>query len=288
MQKIVYFDKYAPYHLVEGEAGVMVEQRLKMVDFFEAISKAEIGNTLQRINGERYRFHVCRYDENDKCWEIQILHLRDVILPGVADEAGAYEELDLPEGRFLAESCTVLYDVRSHYIYMQRNKMCITMSRLTDYFRALFPDGTLICFKHVLTADQERPWGNRTVFRKVELCCYANQVDRVPVGSSLHKLLKGYEDYQGHTIEISISMGHKRGSLKPQETKELIEQAYQTPDMLKLNVSAAESEDADFQLLDLLENHVSYRCNIDYERGTRITHTMLYHACLRAHKQAGN
>lgn len=288
MQKTVYFDMYAPYHLVEGEDRAMVEQRLNMCDFFQEIAGTELRNTLHRINGERYRFHICRYDENNACWEVQILHLRDVLLPGVADEAGAYEELDLPEGRYLAESCTIMYDARNHYIYVQRNKMCITTSRLTDYFREMFPEGTRIYFKPVLNGNQEQPWGNRTFFRQVELCCYANQVEHLAPNTSLRNLLSGYGAYQGNTITISIGMGHRRGTLNPQSTRELIAQAYETPDMVKLKIKAAEAEDAEYQWLNLLENRATYRCRIDCERNTRISHAMLYHACLRAHMRGGN
>ncbi len=283
MQKTVYFDKYVPYHLVEGEDGAMVEQRLDMSDFFQIIAETEFGNTLHRINGERYRFHVCRHDENNECWEVQILHLRDVLLPGVADEAGTYEELDLPEGRYLAESCTMMYDANDGYLYMQRNKMCITASRLTDYFRAMFPEGTYLYFKAALNGNQEQPWGNRTYFRQVELCCYADQVENLAPDTSLRRLLNGYGAYQGNTINISISMGHRPGTLNPQRTRELIAQAYQTPDMVKLKVKAAEEEDADYEWLNLLENRATYRCRIEYERNSRISHAMLYNACLHAH-----
>lgn len=288
MQKTVYFDKYIPYQLEHGVDGAMVEKKLDLSGFFSAVAAAELRNTLRTINGERYRFHVCHFDETNACWEVQLLRLRDVLLPGVADEAGMYEILTLPEGRFIAESCTLVYDAAHTCLYMLRNKMCLSISRLIDYFREMFPEGVYLTFKPVFQMDESQPWGNQTSIRRIELCCSADQAECLGQETRLYHLLKQFGCYNGNTISISISMGHHRGSLNPLETRRLITEAYGVPELGKLRVHAADREDAMHEWINLLDNRVYYRCRIQFDKERPITHSRLYQAFLRVHSQGGH
>lgn len=40
-------------------------------------------HTRKKINGDYYIFHVCQYHSDLNIWELQILHLRDKVLPGI-------------------------------------------------------------------------------------------------------------------------------------------------------------------------------------------------------------
>lgn len=98
-------------------------------------------------------FHTCRYDEDLHMWELQILHLRERILPGIADDNGAYELIQLADNQYPAESTTVLYDEIRCTLYLQRNIYGTSIKALEEFLQLISPEGTLLLLKPILSGN---------------------------------------------------------------------------------------------------------------------------------------
>lgn len=284
MQKTVCFDKLAPYTLVTTEDGAQIEKRLDLSGLFKVIAPDPQKPTLREILGEKYRFHICKYHEDRKIWELQILHLREALLPGIADEETEYKLLTLPDGNYVAESCTVIYDEANVTVYLQQNKMCMSASRLALYLRGMLPEDTRLLFKPIYADEKALAIDEHTRFKKVILCYSADQKKGNEDGSGLGTLLNTFGKYQGHAITISIGMGRRKGLLNSHETRNLILEAYEASDVNKLRVQMSNDVDKGFEWFDLLENREQLKCIVQYDRDDPITHEKLFTACMKEYK----
>lgn len=282
MQKTVYFEKLVPYTLEENDDGAQIEKRLDLSELFEQIAPDPQKPTLQDVLGEKYRFHVCTHHEESRIWELQILHLRDALLPGIADESTEYKLLTLPDGNYVAESCTLIYDEQNIVLYLQQNKMCMSVSRLALYLRSLLPEDTHLLLKPMFANEKALKIDENTRFKKVVLCCLADQKSNVKKNSLLGGLLDNFGKYQGHAVQIEIGMGRRKGLLDASQTRELVMEAYEASDVNKLQVHMTNDFEAGFEWVDLLENRELIKCKIQYDKDDPITHEKLYAACKKA------
>lgn len=284
MAKVIYFDKYVPYTLTKDEEGNRHESQLSLNTLFSHIKENQLGNSFRDIYGAKYRFHVCEYHEEDKVWELQILHLRDSVLPGIADESDEFNLIELPEGRYPAESCTALYSIKNNMIYLQRNVACISSKRLTRYLHSLLPEQTKMLLKPVIKGNRFSKVSEQAVYKKVILTCY-NDPHRQDDASSLGEILKTVGKYNAPTVHVEIGLGRKRGGkLNAAETTKLLREAYEDEDIQMLKVHLAPRQDEDFELVDLLEDRDCYILNIEFSRENPISHARLYSYCEEAYR----
>lgn len=288
-KKSISFDhlqpKYTTFRDDEGNATVRTYQ---LDTLFKNIANlAFLTQTRKQINGDYYIFHVCQYDSALNIWELQILHLRDKMLPGIADDFGNYELIELDDHQYPAESTTLLYDPNETILYMQRNRYGISIRNLEAYLSELSPEGTHVLFS-IKTFDRNT---NKITplaqYRKIILTASVENLDEVDTNSSLRKLLQNIQDAGGNTLSITIGCGRSRmGRLNPDKSASIIKDAfcYSGTTKLKVSISNATDEELDlddleFETIDLLNTVCRYIVPITYSRDNRITHERLYAAC---------
>ena len=93
-KKTVQFDHFHPYYLAQDENGASREHLYDLRALLEHVMSHPFSETKKKILGDTHMFHKCRRDDQLNVWELQILHLREKILPGIADGDGAYELID--------------------------------------------------------------------------------------------------------------------------------------------------------------------------------------------------
>ena len=120
-KKSVRFDHleptYTTYSNTTGSKTYDLEELLKR------IVKVDPLETKKDINGDSYVFHVCKYHEEDKLWELRVLRIREKVLPGILHEDGKYDLIKLGNNEVPAESTTLAYSPETHTLYMQRNRL---------------------------------------------------------------------------------------------------------------------------------------------------------------------
>ena len=284
MKKTVHFDKYCPYTLRKNEDGSSVENKLSLNKLFETIQQSPNGESLQEVLGEKYRIQVCKFHSQEKVWELQILHLRNAVLPGIADEEDTFESLQIPEGKYPAEYCTALYSLEDNTIFLQRNIVCMSAKRFAFYIKKMLPEETKIILKPVISGKRIEKLSDTAKYRKVVLVCALDPKKESNEKKRLSKLLSGYGSYQGLVANISIGMGRKRGNLNSHEVYELIEEAYNESDIQTLKVQYDSCGIGTYEWLDLMLDRESYNITFDYTPQSPLEHNQLFDACLEKFK----
>ena len=280
MKKTIYFDKYIPYTYAKKEDGAETENRLSLIELFRRIQATPSSNSFHELYGEKYRTQVCRYHEKEKIWELQILHLRNTLLPGIADEKSEFEPMILPEGRYLTEWCTVLYSETNHVIYLQRNIACMSSKRLCYYLKAMLPLDTKILLKPVISGRRIDKITENAGFRKVVLACSLDSKKDPDPTNRLGKLLQNFGTYQGAIANITLGMGRKKGKLNSREIRALLEEAYNEGDVRTLKVQVDSVGAGVYEWIDLMLDRETCFVNVEYSREAPITHAQLFDACL--------
>lgn len=271
--KKIQFDKLKAHYVQENDEGKLEEHVLDLSDMLHQIEGNPPQPVTKSIYGEQYCFHICKYDKERRIWEIQLLHLREKIVPGIADIKGEYSLIDLPDGKYIAESCSILYD--GQYIYMQRNAYCMSPNKLEKYLSLIYPEGVQVYLRPILLNDTIDRITNNKMYRRVLLV--ADSVQEEPDNnSSLRKMIKNYSKYQGIVIKIDIGMGRSKGFLSSSDTAELIKEAYVDESVTKLVVSYTDSDDTGINTIDLLNDRVFFVISLPYSREKPITHERIF------------
>lgn len=288
-EKIVVFDYLQPQYSTFGDdkqkAGIYSFQ---MRDFLTEVASDKLLRTDREINGERYRFQCCQKiktatEVQSDLWEIQILRIRQKVLPGEADDKGGYDAvITLPDGTYPAESTTLLYSESKNILYFQRNIFGISIRNLQNYFtelcfkkdspeaknRVLFSICEKTCSKKMLTTN--------TKYKKLLLTAKVDAMNECDKDSSLYQILKSFHSIGSSVAKVEFSIGHKtKQRLSTNKINKLIEEASSYGGIVKLQAQMSDADDTEFSMFDFLENKLSYKVHIEYSKENPITHARL-------------
>jgi len=143
-KKTVQFDLFKAYYLKKNKDGSQQECLYDLTGLLQHIANHPFSDTKKKIFGDTQMFHVCRENAKSPVWELQLLHLREKMLPGIADDSGTYELIKLEDNQYPAESTTMLYDAQRCVLCMQRNIYGTSIKALEQLFKYLLP-GLLCC-----------------------------------------------------------------------------------------------------------------------------------------------
>ena len=212
---------------------------------------------------------------------MQILHLREKILPGIADGDGAYELIQLADNQFPAESTTVLYDESDCTLYMQRNLYGTSIKALEEFLQLLSPEGVLVLLKPILSGTRIGRITANALYRKFILVADSEQLTDEQATQSLGQIINNFRRYQGRIVKVELGFGHQRhGLLNANEVSPLVHEAYQFPGTRSLCVRASDNEDTPFETINLMDDRARYEIKVEYSRNNPITHERLYRMCL--------
>lgn len=269
--------KYTSFHDQNGSAGM---QTYKLETLFSKISSVDLPRTRKIVNGDPYMFHICKYHPDCRLWEIQILHFREKMLPGIGDDFGGYEPIKLKDFEYPAESSTLVYDEEKCILYMQKNKFALSIRNLEAYFSQLSPEGTAVYLAIVNNGENIKKVTPSCRYRNVVLTVDTRKAVRLEEASSLRQILDVFKPYEGAYISIKIRTPRTVGSILNGKTIDnLIRDAYEYDGTSKLETDMADPDDLEFETIDLLDNHSRIVIPFGYSRKNPITHERLFAAC---------
>lgn len=279
-KKTVRFDHFKPYFYQTDENGNANEAEYNLSKLFQDISSVSFAESKKTIAGEIHMFHVCKHHTHSKIWEIQILRLREKILPGIADAEGSYELIRLGEFQYPAESTTLLYDEHRNILFMQRNVFGVSIKSLEEYLQHLSPDGTLVLLKPIIPESQIGKIGDDKYYRSVILVADSKGLDEQNTPRSLWNVLKTFSKYQGRIVKFELGFGrHRTGILNASEITQLVKEAYDFPSTHTLRVKVSDYDDTAFETIDLMKDRASFQFSVEYSRQMPITHERLFALC---------
>lgn len=278
--KWIEFDLFRPFY-IQTVDGNTKEYAYDLSSFFEYISTKPLTETKKKIYGNNHMFHKCAYNESKKLWELQILHLREQILPGIADEGGAYELIHLDENQYPAESTTAMYDEHKNILYLQRNIFGTSIRAMTALIQLISPEGIWVNLKPIMNNSAITKVNDTKFYRRVILTVDSEQLTGQEKDSRLGKILATFSQYSGKIVTVNLGFGKKRKMfLNKSDTIELLKEAYDFPGTEKLVVTMTESEDGKCEKVDLLDDREKIMFSLQYSRNDPITHERLYSGCL--------
>ncbi len=285
-KKTVQFDHFRPYYMVVNGSDASNEHLYDLCHLLQYVADHPFCETRKKILGDTHMFHVCRYDDQLHIWELQILHLREKILPGIADDNGAYELIQLGENEYPAESTTILYDGKQCTLYMQRNIYGTSIKALEELLQLISPAGTLVILKPIISGTKINKITQNSLYRKLVLVADSEQLADTSSGQTLRQIINHFKRYQGRIIRFELGFGRqRRGLLNAHEVNALIREAYEFSGTRNLSVRVSENEDTPFETINLMDDRACYKIGVEYSRNNPITHERLYRMCLAEYKE---
>ena len=281
-KKTVRFDFFKPYYLITDDNGNTTEQLYDLSSLFQFVDERPFSETKKKVLGDTHMFHICKYHEERNIWELQVLHLREKMLPGIADDAGAFKLIELEDNEYPAESTTLIFNVENNILYMQRNIYGTSISALEEYLRLLSPEGTKMLLKPIHVDRRISQVTENKFYRKIILTADSTDLPDEGIFPSLRSLIKSFSNYQGKCVKFEIGFGHKSGNLDSSQSCQLIREAYEYSGTSKLNVSLSDDEDTHVETIDLMDDRANYKVDITYSRENPITHDRLFNRLLMA------
>lgn len=284
-KKIVQFDHFKPHYSYVDEDGVTHDRLFDLHTLLSEVAKHPFSESKKKVAGDMHMFHVCKYDEDLHVWEIQLLHLREKMLPGIADDDGAFELIKLEDNQYPAESTTLLYDKENCILYMQRNIYGTSVKALEQYIQLLLPKGNLVLLAPIISGSRITKIAESNLYRKFILVADREHLTESDQEKPLAKILNQFGNYQGKIVKIELGFGKQRhGLLNPLETTRLIREAYGFTGTNTLKVITATDEDTAFEAINLLDDRDHFLISIEYSRNNPITHDRLFRMCLAEYK----
>lgn len=279
--KTIQFDLLKPYFIQDDKYGFTQEKLYDLKPFFKHISSNPLVNTKKRVYGDYHMFYKCKHHEADNIWELQLLHLREQILPGISDGDKEFELITLGENQYPAESTTVIYDGNTNIIYMHRNIYGTSIKVLTALIQHISPEGTAVALKPIIKSREIDKIKQSSLFKSVILVADSEQLEESDNQTSLGKIISNFSEYKGKIVSINLGFGRSKGFLRSKETTQLIRDAYEFLGTQKLKVAITDSEDGKIEHVDLLEDKEKILFDIGYSRECAITHERLFSECIR-------
>lgn len=284
-RKNIQFDHFRPYYSYVDKNNVPQDKLFDLAPLLSEVSTKTSSETKKTVSGDIHMFHVCKYDKELHVWEIQLLHLREKMLPGIADDDGAFQLIQLEDNQYPAESTTILYDEKNFTLYMQRNVYGTTIRALEQYIQLLLPEGHLVLLKPILCGSRIKKMSESSLYRKLILVADREQLVDDDVNTSLGGILSQFGKYQGKIVRAELGFGRQRaGRLDSIATTKLIREAYDYPGTSSLKVTTAQDEDTAFEIINLLDDRDKFLIPVEYSRNNPITHERLYRMCLAEYK----
>ena len=285
-KKTVQFDHFKPRYSYVDKDGRTHDKAFDLHPLLTEVAKHPFSESKRKIAGDTHMFHVCKYDEDLHVWEIQLLHLREKILPGIAVDDGAFALIELEDNQCPAESTTMLYDKENCVLYMQRNIYGTSIKALEQFIQLLLPEGHHVVMAPVLSGSRITKIAESNLYRKFILVADRDHLTDDDQDKTLAKILNQFGNYQGRVVKIELGFGRQKfGRLNPHETTKLIREAYDYTGTTMLKVSTAEDEDVGFETINLLDDRDHFLVSVEFSRKSPITHEKLYRICLGEYKE---
>lgn len=286
--KIVKFDYFRVHCLRYDQEENVVRDNGELFDLTPILSRAMTlrpTETTYNYNGEDARLQRIEKNTDDPFWKMQFLRIRKDILPGIANDEGDYNQLDLEDDEWIGEEVAVLYDESRYVLMLQRNRNSLSVSGLEKYFNYVLNDPTyIIRFKPIPLPENYRTISSNELFRKVTInfTNTAHLDELLPQGSSLLNVIKSANSFGAINVSLTLSVG--RGATKDRtlNANEIMQLSHlvDIEGFTKLEVCKKQHEDTKVEVVDLIQGKLSDEEKMEYSRENPIEYSRVIRVML--------
>lgn len=198
-------------------------------------------------------------------------------IPPKTSLAGREEDIELESDEGLGEGTAFCYDPSNSVLSIQRNRYAVTASAFVYYIEekgGIEP----IEFKPILREDAYRRMAGMSDHRKFEIAVAPlNNLNMFKgQGKSVDSIVNLVKEFESPTINITMSMGNRRGGLKQvlRNAQRLLEirdntsdgEAGERPAVTKILVSGKPDENTPTEVVDLIEDRFVDEIKVEYDR----------------------
>ena len=210
-----------------------------------------------------------------------MLRLRQAQLPGIANDDGEYEIMELEDDEYIGEEVSVLYDEQLSILVIQRNRNSLSPSGIEEFFNLMAP-GENIRLEPILPREEAMELRKGDYIRSFNLSIADIREMQLTDenNSSIREIIASIrEKYNAISVSIKISLGQrgrKDDSLTLNEVAATIDECSGRNGVTKMVLAKKEAEDARVEVYDLIDKRVSGYASCDDNRECPITHIRVF------------
>lgn len=218
------------------------------------------------IRGFPIRLHTSSQRSN--FWQGDLIRIRMNNIPTIASLSGETEPIDLEDDEGLGEETAFLYHIPTKVLMIQRNRLGVSVSAFSRYCQRICQLSEDIAFDPILRGDVLVRLTQMRVVRKFELKVARVEDLSILQGRNLgvDEILNIREFFNAPKISLAVSVGNRRDM----SLENVIDTAISlfrhasenTGNVKKIEVSGAEEEDSQTDVIDLLEYWIKEWVNI--------------------------
>lgn len=249
----------------------------------DALTRMDVVDRTYNYRGELARLQVVNRHRIGprSCWELQLLRLRQAQLPGIANDDGEYEIMELEDDEYVGEEVSVLYDEQLSIMVIQRNRNSLSPSGIEEFLNLMAPDEN-IRLEPIIPREEALELKNGDYIRSFNLSIADIREMQLTDGnsSSIREIVASIrERYNAISVSIKISLGQrgrKSDSLTLDEVAAAINDCSGSNGVTRMVLAKKDAEDARVEVYDLIDKRVSGYASCNYDRECPITHTRVF------------
>lgn len=264
MNKKVQFDYYKVYRC-HIENNKLVEELCNLNGLLEVLYEMNTVETTRECMSESARVQYINFDSSNNIWEIQFLRLRENNIPGIADEEGEYNLIELEDDRYVGEFASALYDIEEEILVLHRNRNSLTPSGIEEYLSKIVrTNDYTFRLKPIVSTSDMRQYIDGKLYRNISMSVHNENLKEALDGKvdgeakGIISALKNLSYLNGATVKIEVSLGRakKDKSLSDDLIMSAIDnlEGFNGVNFIKLDVK--DDPDTKIETVDLLSNRV--------------------------------
>ena len=192
-------------------------------------------------------------------WQGELIRIRMNDIPTKASLSGDIEPIDLDDDEGLGEETAFLYHIPTKVLMMQRNRLGVSASVFSRYCQRICNLDDYIAFDPILRGDVLVRLAQMHVVRKFELKVARVEDLNILQGknSGVDEILNIRNFFNAPNISLTVSVGNRRdmslGNVVDTAISLFRFASENTGNVKKIEVSGAEEDDSQTDIIDLLE-----------------------------------
>jgi len=246
-----------------GSSGDTFDVKFDLQLWLDAVDKLTTEEKAQEYFDEQAKLESFSQSNEGRYWFLTFTRLRETNIPKIAyiDDRES-RDMQLQDDEYLGEHASAVYDSNLKILMLQKNRFSLSSAGVEEYINMIWKgrNSLKIKLRPILRkAEYDYIARDNTDYRKLFIrLADMNEVDTIDERLGIKGAVQALGEFEPYTIEIAISMGRKKGSLKAGRIKEVIGKIISNKDIVeKAEVSISKTGEVS-EVLDLVSEKIMH------------------------------
>lgn len=267
-----------------------VQNKSKIFNFAEWVDMVTKQKLIRKpidFNNAKARIEHVKFSKNYDVWCLQLMKLRDTNVPAKAKDFEEAQTIELDDNEYIGEDLYMIYDAKKGIAMIQQNKNSLGVSRVEEFLQHTYnlfwgtDHNKKISIEPIVGAEGMAKLSKGSI-RYIELSL-ANLNSYTPAEKTpLSEMINQMKTYQGVAGKVMISIGRGKGeTLDRKKAQELAKEAREASEesnkrlVRGAKIKIKEEEDADVEIVDLLEDVCHDFIEFDLNKRERLDYNVV-------------